>query len=89
MDYFGYVAAFLTTICWIPQVIHTYRTRELAGISLVMYIILVSGLICWVIYGALMNALPILIANTITVILAASILALKIRSVIHANRLKA
>ncbi|MCB6184700.1 SemiSWEET transporter [Leeia sp. TBRC 13508] len=89
MDYFGYVAAFLTTICWIPQVIHTYRTRELAGISLVMYIILVSGLICWVIYGALMNALPILIANTITVILAASILALKIRSVIHAKRLKA
>lgn len=78
IDLIGYVAATLTTLAFIPQVLHTWRTRSTQGISLGMYAIFTSGLVLWLAYGILLGAWPIIIANTITLALAISILAMKI-----------
>lgn len=75
----GYAAATLTTIAFIPQVRHTWRMRSAHGISLGMYAIFTSGVVLWLVYGLLLGAWPIIIANAITLTLALSILLMKIR----------
>lgn len=75
----GYIAAFLTTAAFVPQASHTFRTRDVRGISLGMYSVFTAGVACWLIYGLLMNAWPIVIANCITLALAATILVMKLR----------
>lgn len=75
----GYTAAALTTIAFLPQVLHTWRMRSGRGISLGMYAIFTSGVALWLVYGILLDAWPIIAANAITLALALSILALKIR----------
>ena len=74
----GYLAAMLTTIAFLPQALHTWRTHSTHGISLGMYAIFTSGLVLWLAYGILLGAWPIIIANVITLALAVSILAMKI-----------
>jgi MtN3 and saliva related transmembrane protein len=75
----GYSAAALTTIAFIPQVLHTWRMRSGRGVSLGMYTTFTSGVALWLIYGILLDAWPIIVANVITLSLALSILAMKIR----------
>jgi MtN3 and saliva related transmembrane protein len=75
----GYAAAALTTIAFVPQVVHTWRMRSGRGISFGMYAAFTSGVGLWLAYGILLNAWPIIVANVITLTLALSILALKIR----------
>jgi MtN3 and saliva related transmembrane protein len=75
----GLIAGTCTTISLLPQVIKTIRTKETKDISLSMYIILSIGLFLWIFYGALINALPIILANTFSLILAVIILILKMK----------
>lgn len=75
----GYVAAALTTFAFVPQVFHTWRLRTAHGISLGMYAIFSSGVALWLIYGLLLDAWPLIIANAVTLALALSILVLKLR----------
>jgi MtN3 and saliva related transmembrane protein len=79
LDLFGYFAAVLTTISFIPQVWHTFRTRDVRGISLSMYSVFTLGVACWLGYGLMLRAWPIVVANLITLILASTILAMKLR----------
>ena len=78
-DLIGYTAAALTTLAFIPQVLYTWRMRSGRGISLGMYAIFTSGVALWLVYGILLDAWPIIAANVISLTLALSILALKIR----------
>ncbi len=75
----GFLAAGFTTISYFPQVAKTLRTKETKDISLLMYIILSTGLCLWFIYGLLLNDLPIIVANGITFVLSLTILLLKIK----------
>jgi len=75
----GFIAAFLTTASFIPQVIQVWKTKETKDISLVMYIFFCIGIFLWLVYGILMGALPIIVANAATLILASIILVFKIR----------
>ena len=75
----GYFAAFFTTCSFVPQAWHTFRTRDVSGISLGMYCVFALGVALWLGYGILLSAWPIVIANTITLGLALAILAMKIR----------
>lgn len=70
----GYIAAFLTTASFIPQAILVIRTRRTAGISLMMYSMFVCGIAFWLACGIIIAALPIIIANAITLVLAGMIL---------------
>lgn len=75
----GYMAAILTTASFVPQTLQTFRTKDVTGISLGMYSVFTVGVALWLAYGVLLAAWPIVIANAITLVLAASILVMKLR----------
>lgn len=77
-DLIGYPAAFLTTIAFVPQAWHSWRTRDLSGISLPMYTLFTLGVALWLVYGVMIGSLPIMVANAITFVLAALVLWLKL-----------
>lgn len=78
-DLIGYLAACLTTCSFIPQAVHTFRTRDVRGISLGMYSVFTVGVALWLAYGLALAAWPIVVANVITLALAATILGMKLR----------
>jgi MtN3 and saliva related transmembrane protein len=78
-DWIGYLAAFLTTCSFVPQAWHTFRTRDVTGISLGMYTVFAIGVGLWLAYGVLLHAWPIVLANGATLSLALVILAMKVR----------
>ena len=75
----GYAAAALTTASFVPQAWHTFRTKVVSGISLGMYSVFVAGSVLWLLYGLLMAAWPVVVANVITLGLALVILWMKLR----------
>ena len=75
----GLLGGMLTTIAFLPQVIKSWQTKKTKDISFWMYLILVTGIALWLIYGISIKNLPIIFANTITFILAFSVLMLKIK----------
>lgn len=79
VDFIGSIAATLTTISFIPQVLKVWQTRHTRDISLVMYIAFTSGVALWLVYGIMLDSWPIIIANSITVCLAGAVLIMKIR----------
>jgi MtN3 and saliva related transmembrane protein len=75
----GYLAAILTTASFVPQAWHTFKTRDVSGISLGMYSVFTVGITLWLAYGLLLHAWPIVAANAITLSLAAAILGMKLK----------
>jgi MtN3 and saliva related transmembrane protein len=75
----GYCAASLTTLSFLPQAWLTFRTRDVRGISLGMYSAFTVGVALWLLYGLMMGAWPIVIANAVTLALASVILGMKLR----------
>ena len=78
-EFIGYVAACLTTLSFVPQAWHTFSTRDVRGISLGMYSAFTVGIALWLVYGLLLGAWPIVLANGITLVLAVAILVMKLR----------
>ncbi len=78
-DLIGYIAASLTTLSFLPQALHTFRTRDVSGISLGMYSLFTAGVALWLVYGLLLGAWPIVVANAVTLALALAILVMKLR----------
>jgi MtN3 and saliva related transmembrane protein len=76
----GLVAAFLTTLSFLPQAILILRTRNTDGISLLMYVLFTSGVFLWVVYGMLIMSWPLILANTVTFAFAGLILTAKLLS---------
>ena len=79
VDFYGYIAAFLTTLAFLPQLIKTIKTRKAEDVSLITLIMFITGVISWIIYGYKISSIPILTANIITLILNLLILIFKIR----------
>ena len=78
IDLFGFLAAFLTTIAFLPQLYKTWQTKSADDVSLIMLILFITGLACWIVYGSKIHSTPILVANIVTFIFNFSILILKI-----------
>lgn len=79
MEIIGIFAGFCTTASFVPQVIHTWRSRSVEDISLRMYLLLCLGVASWLVYGLLIDSLSVVLANAVTLVLAASVLVMKIR----------
>ncbi|MDO9093035.1 MAG: SemiSWEET transporter [Rubrivivax sp.] len=77
-DTIGFAAAALTTGSFVPQAWLTLRTRDVSGISLAMYSAFTAGVALWLIYGLWLGEWPIVVANMVTLLLAATILVVKI-----------
>lgn len=78
-DTIGYVAAVLTTAAFLPQAWLTFRARRAQGVSLAMYSIFSFGVGLWLVYGVLLVAWPVILANLVTLVLALFILGMKLR----------
>ncbi|MDX9791244.1 MAG: SemiSWEET transporter [Candidatus Kapaibacterium sp.] len=74
---YGYIAAICTTISFIPQIIKIFKDKEAKDISIGMYLIFGFGVLMWLVYGILLNAYPIVIANSFTLFFVLIILYLK------------
>ena len=68
-EFYGYIAAILTTVAFLPQLIKTYKTKSAEDVSIVMLLMFILGLIFWIVYGIKSKALPVVIANFITLFL--------------------
>jgi len=79
LDYTGYLAALCTTSAYVPQVLRVWRTRSTHDISLRMFLVLVTGLSLWLVYGIWRGEIPPIVANSVTLGLAGTILYFKIR----------
>lgn len=75
----GLIAATLTTLSFVPQVIKTWKMKETRDISLSMFVMLAVGIILWTIYGFIIRDLPVILANCVTFVLTATIIFLKIK----------
>ena len=75
----GLLAATLTTIAFVPQVVRAWRTRSTHDISLPMFLILAAGIMLWLVYGLLISDLPLIAANLVTLLLVLVILVFKLR----------
>ena len=79
ITYIGFFAAFCTTIAFLPQAIKVYKTKSTKDISLYMFLIFTIGVLSWLIYGLVINDLPIILANAVTLVLSFFILIYKIK----------
>lgn len=75
----GLVAGALTTSAFLPQVWRIWKTRSTKDISLGMYVVFVTGVGLWLIYGLLIGSLSVIAANAVTFVLALFILVMKLR----------
>ena len=79
ITFLGYIAGALTTFAFLPQLIKAIKTKSTKDISLLMFIVICTGISLWLIYGILIDSLPIILANMVTLLIAGAILLLKIR----------
>ena len=75
----GLAAGALTTIAFVPQVLKTWRSKSGNDISLGMFLLFSTGVLLWLIYGILIDSLPVILANAVTLILSLTVLVLKLR----------
>ena len=78
-SYLGFLAAFCTTIAFIPQAVKVYKSKHTKDISMGMFSLLNIGLVLWLWYGLIIDSFPIIISNAVTIIFALYILITKIR----------
>jgi MtN3 and saliva related transmembrane protein len=75
----GIVAGLLTTVAFLPQAVKIWRSKSAKDVSLAMFVCFCAGIALWVIYGFMLGALPVILANVVTLCIAATILVFKIR----------
>jgi MtN3 and saliva related transmembrane protein len=75
----GFIAAILTTVSFVPQVLKVWRTRSAKDISLGMYSLFTLGIAAWLVYGVLIDSWPVILANLVTLMLAGSVLVMKLK----------
>jgi MtN3 and saliva related transmembrane protein len=75
----GLIAAAITTASFVPQVYKTWKSKSVESLSLTMYSTFFIGIILWLIYGIHLNSLPMILANSITAVLALMLIIFKFR----------
>jgi len=79
VSFVGFGAGTLCTLAYLPQALHSFRTKSVRDISLIMLVSLNVGLLLWVAYGFLIRSLPIILPNAVTFFLASPLLIMKLR----------
>ena len=75
----GFIAGTLTTVAFVPQVIKIWKSRHARDISTGTFAIFSLGVLLWLLYGIQLGALPIILANGVTLVLSLTILVFKLR----------
>jgi MtN3 and saliva related transmembrane protein len=79
IDLLGISAGCLTTGAYLPQALKVLRTRHTRDLSLAMYVVMSAGNLGWLLYGVVLWSLPLILANAMSLVLTATILAMKLR----------
>ena len=79
IEIIGLIAAILTTAAYVPQVIKTWKTKDVESLSLSMYVVMFTGVAMWFTYGIFLNSLAIVLANIVTGVLTFTLIFLKIK----------
>ncbi len=85
VEIIGYIGAFMTTAAFFPQTLQVIRTRDTRSISLAMYVLFTMGICFWLVYGVMIDSIPVTIANAITLVLSSIILWMKIKETQQAH----
>lgn len=75
----GLIAAVLTTSAYVPQAYKAWKTKSAGSVSLAMYLIMLTGIILWLVYGIHLNSISMILANSITIILTVIIIIFKLK----------
>jgi MtN3 and saliva related transmembrane protein len=75
----GVLAALCSMSSFVPQILKIARERDASSVSLRMYVVTVSGFGLWIAYGWAIASWPVAVSNSVNLLLAAAILALKLR----------
>lgn len=75
----GIVAGILCTISFLPQVIKVFKTKQTKDLSLVTFTVFAIGVFLWLVYGVIISELPIILANTATLVMILIIIIMKIK----------
>jgi len=81
VDIIGYIAACLTTFSFLVQAIKSWRTKDLSGISVGMYTMFTIGVALWLLYGIVIDSMPLIVTNALTFLFALSVLLMKLKQV--------
>ncbi len=76
----GFVAGGLTTISLIPQVVKSWQTRSVEDLSLLMLVAFATGVLCWLTYGLFLRDPPMILWNSASFVLTATLIGLKLRA---------
>lgn len=79
MEIIGFIAAILTTAAFLPQVYKTWKTKDVSSLSLTMLVMFIIGIVCWLIYGFLINSPSMIFANSITIVSATLLFYFKLK----------
>ena len=77
--YIGFFAAFCTTVAFFPQAVKVWKSKSTKDISLYMFVIFTIGVFSWLVYGIIIVNLPIILANSVTLVLSLFILMYKLK----------
>jgi len=75
----GSAAGVISTICWLPQTLRAWRTRQTADLSLPTNLMVFASIGLWLIYGLMLDAWPMVIANAIALVMVGSIITAKLK----------
>ena len=75
----GFVAAFCTTIAFVPQLARVVRRRSAKDVSMPTFLLFSIGVFLWLVYGIDIGSRPVIASNSVTLVLSLGILILKLR----------
>ena len=79
VEVLGMIAALLTTIAFVPQVLRIYLTKSAEDVSFLMFSIFSTGVLLWLVYGLLIGSAALIAANVVTLALCLTVIVLKVR----------
>jgi len=79
IEIIGLIAAAFTTASFLPQVLKTWKTKDVENLSLSMYLVMLTGVLLWLVYGIFLDSISIILANIVTAILVCMIIFFKFR----------
>jgi len=75
----GTVAALLSITSFAPQILKIWKEKDASSVSLRTYIVTVTGFACWIAYGVLIKAWPVVVSNIASLLMSGAVLVMKWR----------
>ena len=79
VELIGGLAALLTTVSFVPQVLHTWRSKSAEDLSIGMLATFTVGVLLWLLYGLALGSIPMIAGNALTLAQALLLIALRHR----------